>query len=162
MSTACNHFWAWTAAVNETGWSCLECAEQPGEPPGFCPELDRSHTTDKVESILMDLHESNLFNVSNGSEGERITETVAERCHELGRYDQNTIIAEILALRPSHAEYWKRIGDGVVAGNDPRDRCHCGALATCSTSSKDGWVRTCRDHSPDFFQNARTESSRQG
>lgn len=117
--------------ATETGWQCASCAHKPGEPPGFSPEADRKHTRLKVEAALMSLHDCSLVYVSNGEHGDWTVTRVAKRCAELDAYDQLTIVRLICeALDDTHAAYWRKIATGVLTGNDKRDRCHCGALAT--------------------------------
>lgn len=124
--------------TNEEGWRCCSCAYRPGEPQGFSPELDRSHTYQKVMGILLDLHNGDFVHVSNGTHGECLQEMVTERCRREGIYDQYSITLFLLeALTASHQKYWKEVSDGVIAGKDPRRRCPCGALAT-SFTWKDG------------------------
>lgn len=131
---------------NETGWHCLGCDHKPGEPPGYSPHLDRSHTDEKIASILMSLHMQDFVYVSNGTEGADIEVEVARRCHRDAAFDQLSIIGFIvdeLGRGGKHAAYWREIGEGVISGNDKRNRCACGALATCASCSADGWVHRC-------------------
>lgn len=116
--------------TNEAGWRCTDCDHRPGEPPGYSPQLDRKLIDFKVGAILMDACTANLIYVSNGSHGEFLAAKVADRCVREDRFDQYSILLYILEeMTQSHAEYWKGISDGVIAGKDPRDRCHCGQLA---------------------------------
>lgn len=50
------------------------------------------------------------------------------------------------------ADTCEQVGDGIGAGNDPRGRCPCGALATQSVSRPrgGGWLRFCSEHAPGF------------
>jgi hypothetical protein len=131
--TDCTHeSFGYFPAVNEEGWKCFNCGSLlPGEPDGYRPDLDRSHTDAKVYGLLNDLHENKFIYVSNGAGGDILTNEVVKQCQRSGLYDQISIIQYILALGESeHAAYWKEIGDGVVNGNDKRERCHCGKLAT--------------------------------
>jgi hypothetical protein len=146
------HEFYFYACTNEDGWKCCACDEKPGEPPGFSPELDRKYIARKVFGLLDDLHNHDLVHVSNGCGGDSIVAAVSERCRREGVYDQQSILAFILGEDGgSHARYWKEISDGIIAGQDPRDRCHCGALATCSRSTGSGWIRTCSEHIPPLF-----------
>lgn len=139
----CKHEFYWYPAINETGWKCSSCDFKPGEPPGFDPKLDRLDIHGKVYAILSDMHDANLVYVSNGSMGDGLTSRVANACHKRNRYDQETIIREIMAaFGPSHARYWAKVSRGVMVGKDPRHRCACGKLATCSSNGK----RTCNEH----------------
>ena len=72
-----------------------------------------------------------------------MTHAATERCRETGRFDQYSIVEFIFASQESHGEYWKKISEGVLAGDDPRRRCPGGRLATCSTGSADGWIESC-------------------
>lgn len=87
----------------------------------------------------------------NSVHGEFLIETLSNHCRELGMYDQHTIAAAIFQEGDnSHARYWKTIVDGVLAGDDPRDRCDhpgCNALSTCSQGNG---VNNCDDHGPPF------------
>jgi hypothetical protein len=116
--------------ANETGWQCMDCLRRPGEPPGFCPELDREFTETKVNAILEDLNGHQLVYVSNGDQGDWLIMTVAKKCRETGFYDQYSILAFLIEeLNATHAAYWKGISEGVISGIDPRSRCWCGELA---------------------------------
>jgi hypothetical protein len=139
---ACQHDYYWHAAINEDGWRC-GCGHRPGEPPGFAPHLDRERIAEKVYAVLHSLHGEKLVYVSNGDHGDSLVAAVAKRCAAEGIYDQYSIALFLIeAMQPSRAEYWKRIGDGVIAGADPRERCACGALANHWTGGK----AYCRDH----------------
>ena len=96
------------ASVNEDGWRCGRC----GEPLGYRHDLDTALIDLKVGGLLMDLCDQQLIYVSNGTEGMVIEENVVQRCRELGRYDQYTILREILADLnvgvDSHADYWAK------------------------------------------------------
>lgn len=122
-------------AANEDGWIC-GCGEKPGEPPGYCPELDRANTTDKVSDLLHHLAgewaDAEYVCVSNGSHGAGIVEAVTAECQKQHRYDQLFILVQILDVNgaSAHSDFWKKVNDGIVAGEDPRDRCACGKLAT--------------------------------
>ena len=131
---ACAHEFFWYLATNEDGWRCCHCLFKPGEPPGFDPKLDRELIDEKVGGILMDMHEAGLIYVSNGTGGDALTAMVAEQCTEAGVYDQYSIAAFILAAETaSHAKYWQTVSEGILAGNDPRNRCDCGKLSTISS-----------------------------
>ncbi len=122
-------------AVNEEGWKCVGCGRlMPGEPDGFRPDLDREEIYIKVGGLLNDLCDANLVRVSNGSGGDYLTRKIAARCESEGAYDQYSILLFILEeMTPSHRDYWKKVGDGVLSGDDPRRRCDepgCGKLAT--------------------------------
>jgi hypothetical protein len=135
----CEHeFYFYPEPHNEAGWKCINCKLQPGEPPGFSPNLDRLKCRTKVDGLLLDLHNHDFVSVSNGDCGDGLGAMVAERCEREGRFDQYSILLFILeAMTKSHADYWKKISDGILAGNDPRHRCDCGKLAT-SYTFKDG------------------------
>jgi hypothetical protein len=125
------HEFHYYSAINEDGWKCTDCGHRPGEPPGFSPELDRKLIWMKVGAILWDACAERLISVSNGSGADVLTSVVADRCVKEGRFDQYSILLYILEEEtPEHAEYWKEISAGVLSGADPRDRCHCGKLAT--------------------------------
>jgi hypothetical protein len=147
------HEFYYYAAANEAGWKCCVCGERPGEPPGFSPQLDRTRLERKVFGLLDDLHNHNLVYVSNGCGGDAIVADVAERCRADGVYDQASILAFILGTDGGrHAKYWKEVSDAIIAGRDPRNRCACGALATCSSGTNEGtWLYTCSKHPPPLF-----------
>lgn len=128
------------AACQEDGWRCLQCdGRAGGEPPGYRPDLDRPRIVAKVTAILMALHDSGLVYISNGSDGESLVSEVAGDCRRVGLFDQYSILWFIMrCLAPSHGDFWNRIGEGVMGGKDPRDRCWCGALAKGS-SGTDKW-----------------------
>lgn len=141
----CSHAeFGYFPAVNEQGWKCFNCGSLlPGEPDGYRPDLDRDRVKDKVYGLMNDLHENKFIYISNGTGGDILVEQVAAHCKRAGLYDQISIMQYILALgEEGHAKFWKEIGDGIVSGNDPRDRCHCGKLAT--TYSGDGMF--CDEH----------------
>jgi len=127
---------------NEEGWKCLDCNQKLGEPAGYSPQLDRSHTYDKVFGILDEMHNAHFVYCSNGTGADILTQDVVNQCERTGLYDQVSIMQYILVLGfGTHAQFWKEIGDGVVSGNDLRARCHCGQLATSF-----GRVNTCSEH----------------
>lgn len=115
--------------AQERGWRCCFCSEKPGEPPGYSPQLDRERIEAKVYGILDTVHQADLIYISNSCHGDAIVSGVAERCREEGRYDQGSILAFIVGDQDKHAEYWKKIGDSIIAGKDIRERCPCGKLA---------------------------------
>jgi len=158
MNTNHEHEFYWYPHQNEEGWKCAHCDFKPGEPPGFSPERDRLDTAGKVGAILMDMHNTNLIYVSNGSHGDHIEAVVAKRCQQRGLYDQYSIARFILdQLQPSHAKYWKKIGTGVFTGRDTRARCPCGALSTCSTLKNGENTYRCTRHygfAADMIENA--------
>ena len=129
----CPHSFVWHMVTNEDGWQCAECAYSPGEPKGFSPAHDVELFGRKVSSVLSALHDSEIVYVSNSDHGESIVMMVEKELRQRGEYDQYAIAEAILnLLGSSHTKYWKEISDGIRAGKDPRDRCHCGKLATCS------------------------------
>jgi hypothetical protein len=131
------HEFYYYLSVNEEGWRCCSCDFKPGEPPGFCPELDRDRLYTKVSGILHDIHDANIIYVSNGTAGDGLTSFIVERCKEEGRYDQESIALFILeSSAPGHSRYWKPITDGILAGKDPRERCACGKLPCVYTGGK--------------------------
>ena len=142
----------WYPAINEEGWKCVDCGLRPGEPAGFSPAHDRSHTKVKCACVLHDLADANLLSVSNGSEGDALAARAAKRCTETGRYDQHSIVMFLADLVANDGRFWRETSEGILAGKDPRKRCACGALATsysisngvsrafCSTcSSREPW-----------------------
>ena len=134
----------WYPAINEEGWKCANCGTRPGEPPGYSPRLDRNELFTKVSGLLNDLHNANLIYVSNGTMGEYLTAEVVRACREAGTFDQYSIIKAILdhpEMAPSHAEFWKPIGESIISGNDTRARCACGQLGTISSGNEN----VCRD-----------------
>ena len=91
-------------AINEDGWWCIAC----GKNLGFRPDLDRKLIWGKVRAILHDLHEEGFIYISNGTEGDCITDCVAEYCEKTQQYDSYTILKQIiLCLVDVHAKYWK-------------------------------------------------------
>jgi hypothetical protein len=132
------------APADERGWRCVDCDWKPGEPPGFSPQHDRSHIATKVGSILQDLHLANIIYVSNGTAGEGLTANIAALCIERDTYDSVSIACLILEAVgcERHAKYWRDISTGILAGKDPRERCHCGALANVFS----GGIGTCSEH----------------
>lgn len=77
------------------GWKCLNCQNEIGESPG----LDRLMIFIKCWGLIQDLCDAKLIYLSNGSETEILAETVANKCKELGRYDQNTIVRMVIDLK---------------------------------------------------------------
>ncbi len=149
MSDCKEHDFFWYGSPhNEAGWRCCYCKHKPGEPPGFDPNLDRKEIERKAWCILNDLVEANIVYVSNGSQGDGMTAMVADACNEANRFDSYTIARMLLQnLTPGHAEYWSKVSEAILAGKDTRNRCRCGALATCSSSvAGGGWVHRCREH----------------
>lgn len=135
--TCAEHDYHWYPATNEAGWRCCVCNYKPGEPPGFAPGLDRAELYRKVWGLLLDLTNANLVYVSNGSGGDALAEDVAAVCEKLDRYDQYTILRELLgAMAKSHGEYWAKVSVGVLTGKDPRKRCPCGELARSFSGGK--------------------------
>lgn len=142
--TACTHDYHYYLETNEAGWRCVCCHHKPGDPPGYSPELDREEIGRKVMAVLMDLDNAKVVSVSNGSHGDWIEARTAERCHKENRFDQYSIALFILELMtPSHAEYWSKVGSGIIAGDDPRPRCACGALSTSATLVNGDWFHQC-------------------
>jgi len=140
---ACGDQLFWYPAINEQGWKCCSCGHQPGEPAGYSPHLDKACIQSKVYALLMDVSDSKLIYISNGSHGDGMTSLVASRCVELDRYDQTTILRLIFETDASHCDYWHKVGSGVREGQDPRERCPGGRLATCY-SWRDGVpLRSC-------------------
>lgn len=138
----------WNRATNENGWTCLKCGTKPGEPPGFCPDLDRSQIAIKVDCLLRDLVDANFVHVSNASDGAMLTDAVVYSCQKSGLFDQQYIIQKIVsAWIERHSEYWRKVSEGVLQGHDIRSRCPCGELAT-STSRQGGGptIERCTKH----------------
>ena len=122
-------------ACNEDGWRCCSdaCGHKPGEPPGFDPRRDRELISLKVHGLLLDLHGRDFIHCSNSGHGDSTVDYAVERCRETGRFDMYSIIQFMFEGRESHGEYWKRISEGVLEGEDPRDRCSNGNLANMWT-----------------------------
>lgn len=135
-------------SINEEGWKCLNCNGLfPGEPAGYSPTLDVERIDDKVNGLLLDLHEAGFCHISNGSEGDVLVRMISNRCKNENRFDQDAIFHFYYDLTwHSHSDYWRKIGMGIRAGNDPRERCHCGKLANCWVNGKE----YCSDHHPSF------------
>jgi hypothetical protein len=110
----------------------VRCDWQPGEPPGFSPQHDRSHLATKVGGILHDLADAKIIGISNGTEADVITSLASDACVERKLYDSESIALVILGLLATdrRAKFWRDISEEIIAGRDPRHRCHCGALAT--------------------------------
>ena len=138
MSQAtCEHEFYYYLAVNEEGWRCCACRFKPGDPPGFCPELDVAQLYTKVGGIMHDLCDAHVIYVSNGTAGDGLTGDIVARCKAEGRYDQESIALFILeSSAPGHSRYWKPITDGILAGKDPRRRCRCGKLPSLYTGGE--------------------------
>jgi len=140
--------------AQERGWKCVDCDWQPGDPPGFSPEHDRSHLPTKVKCILNDLHEASIIYVSNGECGYRLADLVTLQCRARNHYDSVSIARAILEYEGSddHAKFWRDVSDGILAGKDPRNRCRCGKLATAWTSGPGGGTYACSDHYSDHWE----------
>lgn len=127
------HNWTWDLQdCNESGWRCADCDHQPGEPAGYSPQLDRSELETKVYEVQATIHEEKLGRFSSGTEGMGCTSAVVAKCRATERFDQWSIayfVFEYL-LQGTHADYWRDLGRAIVAGQDSRERCSCGALAT--------------------------------
>jgi hypothetical protein len=134
----CQHDFHWYLQdCNEDGWMCCACKHKPGEPPGFSPELDRKEIERKAWAILHELCDAKFIYVSNSTAGDSISSHVADMCRGAGFYDQWSVAKCILdTLAPSHGTFWKGISDGIIAGKDPRDRCHCGRLSNRSIGDR--------------------------
>jgi hypothetical protein len=113
----CEHEYAWRLSpADEAGWICQRCAAPaPGEPPGYSPALDVALIEDKVRAILMEMDDHGIVAISNGTQGETLTGSVAEKCVAYGYYDQGTIVRYVMAM-VNDGGYWKRQGDAVRAG----------------------------------------------
>jgi hypothetical protein len=132
-------------ADNEQGWKCSRCGWKPGEPEGYSPQHDRALIEIKVWGILNDLFDSSLIYVSNGTAAAGLVSSIADRCREIGQYDQTTICRLIFEADAGHEKYWKELSDSIIAGNDTRDRCACGKLATWFNSGRQWCSGACRD-----------------
>lgn len=152
-STPCPHaglYW-YGHPHDEAGWKCVDCDLQPGEPPGFSPAHDRSHLRIKVWCIVHDLADAKIISVSNSGHGEGLASAAAAQCEERKLYDSVSIARVILEIEGDerHAKFWRDISDGILAGNDPRHRCHCGKLATIWRGGEGDGTRACSfDHLP--------------
>lgn len=94
------------ASCNEDGWLCTE---ECGKKLGFRPDLDRKHTSEKVEAISLLLHINEFIYHSNATAGDIVASEVTKRCKKEDRYDQASIIQFILDLeQPSHYEFWQK------------------------------------------------------
>ena len=135
-----------TVGPNENGWACI-CGEwRPGEPEGFCPDLDVIEFEQKVGCILQFLNLEGMLYVSNSDEGDCLVECAVARLEHWNRRDCYSVIEALYQLQAGHWEYWQKIGDGVRSGEDPRVRCPCGNLSNCSSLNGDGtWSYSCKD-----------------
>jgi hypothetical protein len=145
----CKHeslYW-YPAPATEQGWKCADCKWQPGEPPGYSPQHDRSHLETKVWCVLNDLHNHEIVYVSNGSAGDGIVHDITATVRRSGKLDQYSIALAILkGMTPSHAKYWRETSIGILKGQDPRHRCACGKLATSYSGTSSGeWLRQCSE-----------------
>lgn len=139
----CEHDYHYFAEINEAGWRCPICGDKPGEPPGFSPQLDRKRLEMKVFAMLNTLHDADLIYISNGTMGDAVVDAVGARCWNEKRFDQYSILLFILELMAdSHAEYWRKVSEAIMAGKDERPRCHCGKLSTVSSGDN----RWCVEH----------------
>lgn len=145
--------WIWRlASCNESGWTCTICnMKAPGDPPGYRPDLDRKEVKEKVRAVLMTMHETDLIYVSNSDHGEGIIGSVARACIKAGMFAQSSIIHRIIGGMDD-GKSWKEQASRIEAGNDSRERCHCGALATSFRVQGSGKpsIGTCSEHS-DFL-----------
>ncbi len=142
----------WVPHPNEDGWVC-SCGQAPGEPPGFCPQLDRDDTAGKINDLLMhlsgELGGPAFISISNGSHGDLLVHDVSKGCESEQRFDQYFILCHLIGHETArHSDFWKRIADGVVSGADPRDRCACGQLATTWSSERAAECRSCSMEMP--------------
>jgi hypothetical protein len=130
-------------APNEDGWHCQYCcAELPGEPPGYRPDLDESEIEEKVDAILTYLTLANFVYVSNSGHAEYLISAASDRCRASRCFDQISIIM-IIAEALGDRKYWRDLGESIRAGKDSRERCHCGKLAT---SFGGGHPPQCSEH----------------
>lgn len=92
-------------SINEDGWEC-----QCGQKLGYRPDLDKEHLYMKVSGLLLDLHDNRFVYISNGSEGEGITDHVYQKCRNARRYDQAYILKSIIEAVGwrSHSDYWRK------------------------------------------------------
>ena len=146
---SCEHEYHWVSQdCNEYGWHCLHCQEPfTGEPPGYSAEFDRDKIISKVESVIWDLVDANFLYFSNSSQLNFVIDQVASWCRRKEKFDQYSIIRRVFK-ELDHSEYWRDIGRGVRGGNDPRERCTCGNLATIYTSNADGSKNYCESCYP--------------
>ena len=146
-----HEFYYYPSAPNEDGWRCCGCDHKPGEPPGFSPELDRTRTFEKVNGLCMDLHDRDLVYFSNSDHGLGVADSVAGRCKAAGIYDQYSIVQWVFEAEASHAEYWRKISEDILAGKDGRSRCPCGLLSNSTRFAGGGRDPThrCSKHTHD-------------
>jgi hypothetical protein len=129
-----NQFYWTPDALNEQGWRLSNSDEPaPGEPDGYRPDLDRAMIYTKVHCIAEAMREQHLYEIP---EMEYLS-MAAEACKRRGKYDQYTIIEMLCQVQKSHGDYWKKVGQGIVKGKDPRTRCWCGKLAKCYNPGKE-------------------------
>ena len=92
----------------EDGWKCYDC----GEKFGFRPDFDKKYLFWKVYHLMHNLHGSDLIYISNGSQGDCMTQNVMHRCEEEKVYDQYSIILFIMQEpnmdTKGHAEFWSK------------------------------------------------------
>ena len=131
----------WYPATNERGWRCT-CGFKPGEPPGYDPQRDVDDLEGKVRGLLLDLVDGvGFLGNMNSDAGEGMIAGCVARRRQAGAYDQASILIDLLKAYGG-SQHWKRVGDGVRSGNDPRSRCQGGNLATCFTGNG---VNTCSE-----------------
>lgn len=142
----CTHEWVWKPSINEDGWHCFFCSVKPGEPAGYSPQIDRDLLEEKIEQIISTLHDSQLLYISNNDYAIYLINAVKNLCQENKKFDQYSIVEYIFRELSDHGDYWKIIGDNILAGNDQRARCLCGQLATCFRSSGGQKTYSCYKH----------------
>lgn len=124
-------YW-YPAPHNERGWKCADCGFQPGEEPGYSPQHDRDLIYTKCWCILHDLADAKLVSVSNSGHGRSLADAAARIARDQRTFDQESIVAILAKLCAGDGEYWRELHEGILSGNDPRHRCHCGKIAHIS------------------------------
>lgn len=112
----------WRLAHNEDGWWCERCSSNLG----YRPDLDQAYIYEKVEAVLLWLHEREFVYVSNASMGESIRNVTIRALQAANRYDQISVIRALLDTgwreTPSYwslrADAWLRARNRVLSPAD--------------------------------------------
>lgn len=146
---ACKHegmYW-YSSPHNERGWCCVDCGWSPGEEPGYSPEHDRDLIRTKAWCILHDLVDADIVSISNSDHGESVASMAARKARDERCFDQESVARIILTIVAGDGAFWRERHEQILAGKDPRDRCHCGKLSNSTTWDSTGKrITRCREH----------------